>query len=272
MRAASDATKAGCSGGAPSRTPTATASASAMRIASGRSAMQIALGDLARQQHAVAAAALGGVERAVGLLDERVEALAGAQRRRAAGDLDRELLAVDGDRPAVDRPLQLHRAPRELALVADLAEEHGELLAAPARDAVVRPDRVAQAAGDLDQHAVAGAVAERVVDLLEVVEVEEHEAALVAGLERERDVLAEREPVVRAGDDVGARLLLGLDAQLAELGVGAAQLVDARLQAPLELAPVADVEHEAEPHACARRRRRTARCGRAPSARRRRSR
>ena len=66
------------------------------------------------------------------------------------------------------------------------------------------------------------------------------------GLERERDVLAQREPVVRPGDDIGARLLLGLDAQLAQLGVGAAQLVDARLQPPLELAAVADVEHEPE--------------------------
>ena len=92
---------------------------------------------------------------------------------------------------------------------------------------------------------------ERVVDLLEVVEVEQHEPALLPGLERERDVLAEREPVVRAGDDVGARLLLGLHAQLAQLGVRAAQLVDARLQAALELAAVADVEHEAEPDVAA---------------------
>ena len=92
---------------------------------------------------------------------------------------------------------------------------------------------------------------ERVVDLLEVVEVEQHEAALVPGLERECDVLAEREPVVRAGHDVGARLLLGLHAQRAQLGVGAAQLVDARLQAALELAAVADVEHEAEPDVAA---------------------
>ena len=126
------------------------------------------------------------------------------------------------------------------------AQQHGEFLAAPARDAVVGPRGGAQAAGDLDQHAIAGAVAERIVDLLEVVEVEQHETALVPGLERERDVLAQGEPVVRSRDDIGARLLLGLDAQLAQLGVRAAQLVDARLQAPLELAAVADVEHEAE--------------------------
>ena len=87
-----------------------------------------------------------------------------------------------------------------------------------------------------------------------MVEVEQHEPALVPRLERERDVLAQREPVVRAGDDVGARLLLGLHAQLAQLGVGAAQLVDARLQPALELAPVADVEHQTEPDACGRRR------------------
>ena len=130
----------------------------------------------------------------------------------------------------------------------------------------------AQAAGDLDEHAVAGAVPERVVDLLEVVEVEQHEPAVVPGLECERDVLAEREPVVRARDDVGARLLLGLHAQLAQLGVGAAQLVDARLQATLELTAVADVEHQAEPDVAAVAACRTGRCDRAPSARRRRSR
>ena len=105
-----------------------------------------------------------------------------------------------------------------------------------------------QPAGDLDEHAVARAVPERVVDLLEVVEVEQHEAAVVPGLERERDVLAEGEPVVRARHDIGARLLLGLHAQRPQLGVGGAQLVDARLQTTLELAAVADIEHEAEPH------------------------
>ena len=69
------------------------------------------------------------------------------------------------------------------------------------------------------------------------------------GLERERDVLAQRESVVSPRHDVGARLLLGLHAERAELGVGAAQLVDAGLQAALELATIADIEHQAQPDA-----------------------
>ena len=136
-------------------------------------------------------------------------------------------------------------------LVAHVAQQHREFLAAPARDAVVRSHSGTQAASDLDEHAIARTMPEGVVDLLEVVEVEQHEAAVVPGLERQRDMLAEREPVVRSRDDVGARLLLGLHAQLAQLDVGAAQLVDAQLQAALELTAIADVEHEAQPDVAA---------------------
>ncbi len=76
---------------------------------------QIALGDLVREQHAVAAAPLGGVEGAVGLLDERVQAGSRHERRDAARDLYGQVLAVDDDGSVVDRPLELDRAAGELA-------------------------------------------------------------------------------------------------------------------------------------------------------------
>src|SRR5260221_49558 len=118
--------------------------------------------------------------------------------------------------------------------------------AARAGDAIVGSHSGAQAASDLHEHAIAGAMPEGVVDLLEVVEVEQHEAAGMPGLERQRDMLAEREPVMRSRDDIRARLLFGLHSQLAKLDVGAAQLVDARLQAALKLTAIADVEHQAQ--------------------------
>ena len=60
----------------------------------------------------------------------------------------------------------------------DLLQQHHELVAAQARDGVLGAHRGAQALGDRAQHRVAGEVAERIVDRLEAVEVdEEHRAA-----------------------------------------------------------------------------------------------
>ena len=54
-------------------------------------------------------------------------------------------------------------------------EDHGELLAADPADDVARADGGAQMVGELGQHLVADRVAEDVVHLLEVVDVEHHE-------------------------------------------------------------------------------------------------
>ena len=71
---------------------------------------------------------------------------------------------------------------------------------------VVRPDRLGEPPGDLDEDPVAGAVPERVVDRLEVVEVEEEHrdarpAAAPAG-EGPLDVVAEEDPVREPGQRV----------------------------------------------------------------------
>ena len=57
----------------------------------------------------------------------------------------------------------------------DLLEQQSELVAAEARDRVGRAHRLAQPRGDADQQVVAGLVAECVVDLLEVVDVDEQD-------------------------------------------------------------------------------------------------
>jgi len=63
-----------------------------------------------------------------------------------------------------------------LAGVAQVLEQHGELVAAEAGDGVGRADAGAEPAGDGDEELVADLVAEAVVDDLEPVEVEEEDA------------------------------------------------------------------------------------------------
>jgi hypothetical protein len=71
---------------------------------------------------------------------------------------------------------------------ADVLEQHGELVATEARRGVARADALVQALRELQQHGVAGGVAEAVVDRLEVVEVhEDHgQAGALAPCARER--------------------------------------------------------------------------------------
>ena len=69
-----------------------------------------------------------------------------------------------------------------LARVADVVEQERELVAAEAGDGVVGPQRRLQPARDGDQQLVADVVAERVVDELEAVEVEEQHRGAALGV------------------------------------------------------------------------------------------
>lgn len=73
-------------------------------------------------------------------------------------------------------------ARSELGILADVGEQQQELIAPLTHQRVTRADGVGQAVSHLAQQLVSGAVAETVVDRLEVVEVEVHE--------RYREVLA----------------------------------------------------------------------------------
>ena len=93
-----------------------------------------------------------------------------------------------------------------LVVVADLAEEDRELVAALAGDDVIGPDRAGEPLGDLDEDLVADGVAVGVVDALEVVEVDEEQGdragtAAVAG-ERPLEVVAEEDAVGEPGQRV----------------------------------------------------------------------
>ena len=87
-------------------------------------------------------------------------------------------------------------------------EQHRELVAAEARGEIVLAQRGAQALGDGHEQRVAGRVPERVVDALEVVEVEEHDRRRVV-VARERGVDPQREEraVGEAGQRIVARLV-----------------------------------------------------------------
>ena len=51
--------------------------------------------------------------------------------------------------------------------------EHDEFVSAKSRDEIVRAQHSTQAVGDDAQQAVAGRMAERIVDLLELIEIDE---------------------------------------------------------------------------------------------------
>ena len=169
----------------------------------------------AEHRDPIRAAVLGGVHRRVRLPDEILLELLGVDRMgdsEARGD--RHLPAAQVER----RPEGVREPPRELRHVVgigDRVHQDEELVAAVARDHVGGTDRRAKPAGDGTKEVVARIVAERVVDLLEVVEVDEDDAQpeteqchLAARVAQPRvEVLAVREEreriVLRPVDEIG---------------------------------------------------------------------
>ena len=125
---------------------------------------------------------LGPVERHVGDLEQVVRpgGVVGRQRDADAG-ADDDLMPVD----LVGLAERGHDAPgqrRRFVAAGDRRLHDDELVAAEARDDVGRAHQPAQAIGHGAQEHVAARMAERVVDLLELVEVDEHDGArLIAG-------------------------------------------------------------------------------------------
>ena len=98
-------------------------------------------------------------------------------------------------------------------------DDQRELVAAVAGGDVVGADAAAQRGADAAQHLVAGQVAVLLVDLLEVVEVDQHERGRLGGaaggaLDLAPELLVQRGVVEAAGERVGLR-------RAGEVGVGA---------------------------------------------------
>ena len=161
------------------------------------------------------APALGDVHGDVGAAQERVDVAAVVGRDRHA---DARLGAHD-DPVDVDRlrdvPAQRLRKADRLHRVGDAREDDRELVAAEAGYRVARARRRGDALGDLAQEQVAVQVPERVVDLLEVVEIDQQHRDLVAAGDtvgqRLVDALAQQVTVRQTRERVVQRAVLELD-------------------------------------------------------------
>ncbi|MDT4827249.1 hypothetical protein FQZ97_605890 [compost metagenome] len=140
---------------------------------------------------------------------------------REAGDAD---TGAKGDVYAFDAVAhrdhldQLFRHPRGVLGVVQGVEQRGELVAAHAREDVVGTQAALQLFGHPPQHAVAGIVAEGVVDQLESVQVQvQHRHALAVALDARQGSLqrlVEAAAVEQPGQGVGDGLGLQLRMQL----------------------------------------------------------
>ena len=172
---------------------------------------------------AVAAEALGAIEREIGVDQQPLAVDVGAV---SAGDADAHaqpaLVAGVDDRPADvvdDPPRQFVEARHAGVGVAD----DDEFVAAGAGDEVAGPQMAADRLGGVDEHRVAGRMAERVVDPLESVEIDLQQRDAAAGFGAARGVLLERaleiHAVGQAGEEVVQRIVFDAGARRFELGV-----------------------------------------------------
>ena len=95
---------------------------------------------------------------------------------------DQPLLSVETDKAVVELPspqaghiAALHGAVGQRVAVGDRVDQDHEFVAGIARHEILASHAAAQTLGDLLQHTVAGLVAERVIDVLEAVEVDEQD-------------------------------------------------------------------------------------------------
>ena len=170
-------------------------------------------------EEAVGAAAvfLGAVERKIGLLQQFVGVLAVFGRQRNAdADADDELMTGNlvGRGNLLDHLAGEHGGGGRLAIAAELHDR--EFVAAQSRDRVVFGDALAETPGDLLQQRVADRMAQQIVDVLEVVEVEAEHRNLIAAPDEPQglfELFAEQRPVRQIGQRIMTRhmrdLLLG---------------------------------------------------------------
>ena len=173
-------------------------------VGAGRQRLDDLLGE---DDAAVAAELLGEVERLVGAVQELL-----ARRRVARAARDAE---ADGHRGVVGEAVVAHRAAQALgdeepAVLVGVGEHERELLAADAGEVVDQALDVAGDDGEALERLVADAVAEAVVDALEVVEVADDDGdraarCAAARASSARDPLLEAAAVEQAGERVGPR-------------------------------------------------------------------
>jgi len=170
-----------------------------------------------KKAHGIAPRGLGLVHRLVGLLEHLAHAVVRAIERCHA----------DARRGVVLVPVQVKRFAQRCqhlvgqragsgggrrCILAQVFEQHHEFIAAQPRHRVGELDAASQALGDLLQQQVALVVAQRVVEHLELVHVDEHQGAVATHRHTERHHLFEpveqHQPVGQAGQRVVERQLV----------------------------------------------------------------
>jgi hypothetical protein len=149
----------------------------------------------------------------------RIEGMVRIERDAdAARDVEVELVDRDRVMEALDESFGDRDRRR---VVRDVAHQDAELVSTEAGHQVFVPERPGEARTDGGEQLVPHMVAERVVDLLEVVEVHQHhgEAAAVRRrvLDRVPELHPEQEPVGQTGQMVVERLVLVLSLLLRQL-------------------------------------------------------
>ena len=151
------------------------------------------------------AGALGRVQREVGLPDQVLAAAGGHHHRDADAGPGRHQMGTDTQRLS-QRSQYPRGQPVQVARVGDVLDQRGELVPAQPCRQVLRPEHRGQPLADLGQQLVPGGVPERVVDLLEVVQVDDHHPGALPGplaaRHRLAGPLAEQHPVGQAGQRV----------------------------------------------------------------------
>ena len=161
-----------------------------LELAVGETLSEIELEDAARLDLAIhlgleemrgaATFGLGAIESHVGVAQQRVGAVAVAGGKRDAdAGADHDLVAAHLVGPA-DGLDQLRGERARLVGIAERRLHDGEFVAAQTRHQIAVAQAAAQAVGDRLQQLVADRVAERIVDALEVVEIEAMHRELVA--------------------------------------------------------------------------------------------
>ena len=182
-----------------------------------RCGVALRLARVAEEGDLVAPPLLRPVHRLVGGDQHRLGAdpLLAAEHRDA--DADRRRLGVGGRLDALGDLGAQVLAELQRPLDVGLRHQDRELVAGEAGDDVGGAHPFAHHLGDLADQVVAGVVAERVVDRLEAVDVDDHHRALAAVAGAEGDVLVELGAEAAAVEQPGQRVVVG---QVAQLGLG----------------------------------------------------
>jgi hypothetical protein len=143
----------------------------------------------------------GAVQGEIGITQHVVSPLVRQERSDADAHGHDDVRPLHSER----RAERVQNAIGDLSCICHLVvDQHGELVAAEARDRIRRAEAVAQPRGNLDEKPVTGGVTEPVVDGLEIVEIDEQDrrrrSSAKRALQGVLDAVTEQDPVRQVGE------------------------------------------------------------------------